>query len=146
MARILVVDDDALVGKAIRTMLETLGHTVIVADGGHSALPALEMFAFDMVMIDIIMPGMNGLDVIKAVRENAPDAMIVAMSGYAFQGGSSDRDYLALAKTFGAAHCMRKPFRPKDLVEAIEICIGLPDVTFGKPSADGKKRDRTLDA
>jgi CheY-like chemotaxis protein len=146
MARILVVDDDVLVGKAIRTMLVALDHNVIVADGGPSALPALETFAFDVVMIDIIMPGMNGLDVIKLVREGAPETAIIAMSGYAFQGGSSDRDYLQLAKKFGANHCIQKPFRPKDLIQAIDACIGLPALKPTDKTADDSDSDRILRA
>jgi CheY-like chemotaxis protein len=122
MARVLVIDDDPLVGKMIHSILVANGHTVIVADGGRAALPALETFAFDVVMVDIVMPDINGLDVIKMVREGAADVAIVAMSGYAFDGGSSDRDYFHLAQKFGANHCLQKPFKPRDLIDAIEAC------------------------
>jgi DNA-binding response OmpR family regulator len=121
MARILVVDDDALVAQTIRHTLVAGGHTVIVADGGATALPAIETFAFDLVFIDIIMPGTNGLDVIKQVRASAPDVPIIAMSGYAFIGGSSDRDYLTLARQLGADLCLQKPFKPRELLAAAEL-------------------------
>jgi CheY-like chemotaxis protein len=125
MARILVIDDDALVGKAIRTMLEVSGHTVISADGGRAALPAIETFAFDLVMVDIIMPDINGLDVIKMLRDSAPKVPIIAMSGYTFHGGSTDLDFFQLAEKFGADRALQKPFRPRDLLEAVEACWAL---------------------
>jgi CheY-like chemotaxis protein len=137
MARILVVDDDALVAQTIRHTLVTGGHTVIVADGGATALPSIETFAFDLVFIDIIMPGINGLDVIKLVRASAPDVPIIAMSGYAFHGGSSDRDYLTLARQFGADLCLQKPFRPRELLAAAELLTDDDDEPPRAESAAG---------
>src|SRR5262245_22494554 len=125
MARILVVDDQVGVRAAIRAMLENKGHTVVVAEGGHTAAGAIEAFAFDVALVDIIMPGLNGLDTIKLFRESAPDVPIIAMTGYAFQGGSSDRDLLQVATELGAACCLQKPFKPQELVSAIERCLGV---------------------
>jgi CheY-like chemotaxis protein len=94
MARILVIDDQPSVSAAIRTLLEFEGHTVVVAECGHNAVSAIEAFAFDLVMVDIIMPGLDGLDTIKILRGSAPNVPIIAMSGYAFHGGSSDLDFI----------------------------------------------------
>jgi CheY-like chemotaxis protein len=120
MARILVVDDQTAVRNALKAMLEQHGYTVIVAKGGHAALCATEAFAFDVVIVDLIMPGMDGLDTIRIFRESAPRVPIIAMSGYAFRGGSSEKDFFRMALDLGAACCLQKPIRPHDLIDAIE--------------------------
>jgi CheY-like chemotaxis protein len=123
MARILVVDDQASVCAAIRALLESKGYTVVVAEGGHKAAHAIEAFAFDVMLVDIIMPGLNGLDSIKLFRDSAPGVPIIAMSGYAFHGGSSDLDFFQMATDLGAACCLQKPFKPQDLIDAIGTCL-----------------------
>jgi CheY-like chemotaxis protein len=123
MARILVVDDQVSVCAAIRALLESRGHTVVVAEGGHKAARAIEAFAFDVMLVDIIMPELDGLDSIRLFRDSAPAVPIIAMSGYAFHGGSSDQDYFRMATDLGAARCLQKPFKPRDLIDAIETCL-----------------------
>jgi CheY-like chemotaxis protein len=123
MARILVVDDQKAIRTAIRAMLEHKGHTVVVAEGGHHAAGAIEAFAFDVALVDIIMPGLDGLDTIKMFGESAPAVPIIAMSGYAFHGGSSDLDFFRMARELGATCCLQKPFKPHELTGAIEACL-----------------------
>jgi CheY-like chemotaxis protein len=123
MARILVIDDQTAVRSAIQAMLEYEGHTVVAAECGHNAVSAIEAFAFDLVMVDIIMPGLDGLDTIKILRANAPTVPIIAMSGYSFRGGSSDLDFFSMASELGASCCLQKPFRPRELMDAIERCL-----------------------
>ena len=120
MARILVIDDQTSVRNAIRAMLEQAGHTVVAAECGHKAASAIEAFAFDLVLVDIIMPGLDGLDTIKILHGSAPSVPIIAMSGYSFRGGSSDLDYFHMASELGASCCLQKPFRPRQLMDAIE--------------------------
>jgi CheY-like chemotaxis protein len=126
MARILVIDDQPSVSAAIRALLEHEGHTVVVAECGHNAVSAIEAFSFDVVMVDIIMPELDGLDTIKILRGNAPNVPIIAMSGYAFHGGSSDLDFFGVASKLGATCCLQKPFRPRELIDAIETCRASP--------------------
>ena len=123
MARILVIDDQTSVRNAIRAMLEQAGHTVVAAECGHKAASAIEAFAFDLVLVDIIMPGLDGLDTIKILHDSAPGVPIIAMSGYSFRGGSSDLDYFHMASELGASCCLQKPFRPRQLMDAIESCL-----------------------
>jgi CheY-like chemotaxis protein len=122
MARILVIDDQTSVRGAIRALLECEGHAVVAAECGHNAVSAIEAFAFDVVIVDIIMPGLDGLGTIKILRDGAPNVPIIAMSGYAFRGGSSDLDFFQMASELGATCCLQKPFRPRQLIDAIEIC------------------------
>ena len=128
MARVLVIDDDAAVSATIRNILEKRGHPVTIAGGGHSALDALDASDFDVVMIDLIMPGTDGLDTIKIIRETSPDVPIIAMSGYAFHGGSSDLDFFQLAAALGAATRLEKPFKSQELIAVVEAsCASRPD-------------------
>ena len=62
--RILVVDDEQPVREALAALLRQEGYNVVVAEGGHSAVEAIEVFTFDLVIVDIFMPGMNGLETI----------------------------------------------------------------------------------
>src|SRR5260370_33495793 len=84
MPRVLVVDDDLLVGEAIQTCLQAQGFEVTVADGGEAGLGALEAESFDVMLVDIFMPHMRGFESIRLFHERAPAIPLVAMSGYAF--------------------------------------------------------------
>lgn len=113
MALILVIDDDPSVRAAVQAVLEQQGMDVLVADSGAAGLRCLEAFAVDVAMVDIIMPGMDGLEIIRALRRRFPTVPVIAMSG----GVSLDRhgaapDFLRMAGRLGAARCLRKPFRP----------------------------------
>jgi CheY-like chemotaxis protein len=121
MARILVVDDDISIRLAVRMILENAGHTVVVAEGGHAAVSAIEAFSFDVLVVDIFMPGMDGLETIKIFRENAPEVPIIAMSGYAVRGEPMP-DFFRKALDLGAALCLYKPFRNRELINAIDTC------------------------
>jgi CheY-like chemotaxis protein len=123
--RILVIDDDDLVRTAVRQMLETKGFDVVIASDGHHALRILADKRFDAILVDIFMPGMDGLETIRAFRQRSPDIAIVAMSGTKFyEGTASAPDFLLMATKLGANAGLRKPFRSRDLIETIEACLG----------------------
>jgi len=122
MARILVVDDDEAVRTSVRQALKRFGHMVTEAADGAAALRSLESEAVDLVITDIIMPEMEGIETIRILRRDRPDLPIIAMSG---GGRGRSEDYLGVARTFGAACVLRKPFSPDDLLAA--IATALPD-------------------
>ena len=120
--RILVVDDEQPVRDTLAALLRQEGYNVVVAEGGHSAVEAIEVFTFDLVIVDIFMPGMNGLETIKVFRAGAPHVPIVAMSGYASGSGFVDTDFFRTAMDYGATCCLRKPFVREQLLDAIAFC------------------------
>jgi CheY-like chemotaxis protein len=122
MIRILVVDDEKPVREAMALLLKQEGYHVVVAECGHTAVGAIEAFTFDLVIVDIFMPGMNGLETIDILRQDAPDVPIIVMSGYAAGSGATGPDFFREAVDRGATCCLRKPFSRDQLVDAITFC------------------------
>jgi CheY-like chemotaxis protein len=127
MALILVIDDDPLVRAAVQTLLEQQGMEVLVADSGAAAIRYLEAFTVDVAIVDIIMPGMDGLEIIRACGRRIPRVPVIAMSGGLFldRHGAAP-DFLRMAGRLGAACCLRKPFRPDQVMGAIGACLAAP--------------------
>src|SRR5882724_12973930 len=123
MERILVVDDEKPVRETLGLLLRQEGYRVVVAECGHTAVSAIETFTFDIVLVDIVMPGIDGLETITILRHDAPDVSIIAMSGHA--GGSGvlmHSDFFRTAMERGATCCLAKPFTREQLLDAIEFC------------------------
>jgi CheY-like chemotaxis protein len=124
MPRILVIDDDQAVRTAISLVLEREGFEVEIAENGHAGIAAMAKAGFDIVIVDLFMPGMDGLETIKAFNETAPTVPIIAMSGIMARHASDTApDFLRMATTFGAVQSLSKPFRPNDLLQAVEKCL-----------------------
>jgi CheY-like chemotaxis protein len=122
MERILVVDDEREVRETLGLLLRQEGFRVVVAECGHTAIGAVEAFTFDVILVDIVMPGMNGLDTIDLLRTDAPGVSIIAMSGYAGGSGVSGPDFFREAMERGATCCLAKPFSREQLIDAVEFC------------------------
>ena len=120
MARILVIDDDALLRRAIRVALEAAGYEVIEAGDGDAALHVYREQGADLLLVDLFIPEPDGLEVIRTVRGEVPGAKIIAMSG----GGSLKLDLLAAAAAFGASRTLWKPFVPDVLLGAVRDLLG----------------------
>ena len=125
MTRILVIDDDSSIRVAVETLLARQGCQTVLAESGPLGVKALETSAFDAVIVDIFMPGMDGLETITRLRQHAPTVPIVAMSGFKFRETLRPApDFLGMAAKLGATYCLRKPFGPAQLMMAITACLG----------------------
>ena len=137
--RILVVDDDMGVRGAIDAVLSQEGFDVVLADGGSAGLKALKGSHFDAVLIDIFMPGMDGLEAIRSFRAAAPGVPLVAMSGFLPRDAMATApDFLKMATRLGAAYSLRKPFRPKELLGVVEACLARDQ---GRSGAGGSSQN-----
>lgn len=116
LARILVIDDERQVREMLEEMLRTTGHSVIVASGGEEALETQERSPCDLVIVDIFMPGKQGLDTIRELRGRDRELKILALSG---GGGFGRFDALEKAVEAGASLTMRKPIDWEELVLTI---------------------------
>jgi DNA-binding response OmpR family regulator len=117
MARILVVDDDALVRETITLALQNARHVALEAGDGQQALDVLGRETVDLVICDILMPEIDGIGLILAIRKQYPDLGVLCISG----GGRNARmGYLFMAEKLGAHMILPKPFTPKQLLAATE--------------------------
>lgn len=116
MGSILVVDDQEMIRRALRVVLEKDGHAVVDAGDGNQAMRALRSQPFDLVITDIVMPDKEGLAIISEIRHLYPALPVFAMSG----GMSSGTlDVLDLAKRLGACRTFSKPFSMASIVLAV---------------------------
>lgn len=105
MAKILVIDDQEPTQALLRTVLEEEGHEVIEAGNGYEGLSAYLRTPAHLVITDVLMPEMNGLDLILEVTHCFLDIKVIAMTGEA-----DGTDMLARARLLGARHTLQKPF------------------------------------
>jgi CheY-like chemotaxis protein len=112
--RILLVEDEGAVRAALTRTLERRGFEVTPAPTAGEALSAIERASFDLVLTDLVMPGMSGRALIRRLRESHPELRIVAMSGYAPRAG--DEDDADLPST---VRLVRKPFTNVQLFAAL---------------------------
>jgi CheY-like chemotaxis protein len=124
LAKILVVDDDHAVQATIRLLLERAGHSVVVAGDGRTGLAIFETGNFDLVFLDIFMPGMDGLETMRLVHQRQPLTPIIVISGRPIAADSgSGPNFLTLATTLGAVNSLQKPFKPAALLAAVARCL-----------------------
>lgn len=116
MARILVVDDDPTISEMLRTVLTAGGHHVETAADGRVGLRAFGKGQFDVVITDILMPDMDGVETVRTLRAFSASVKILAISG----GGAMDHgDVLSTAIRLGADATLPKPFSVPVLLATI---------------------------
>jgi two-component system response regulator (stage 0 sporulation protein F) len=114
--KVLIVDDEAAIRGLLRMAFEAQGFEVAEADNGAEALSLHDSFSPAAVVIDLIMPGMEGIETIRRLRSLNATLRIVALSG----GGSMGfTDYLKYAQQLGADLAMSKPVAIKELVRQV---------------------------
>jgi CheY-like chemotaxis protein len=114
MATILLIDDEDQVRMLFQIALEDAGYRVLSADSGKEGLRLLHDQVVDVILVDIFMPAMDGLELIPHLRKTRPASKILAISG-----ASSEWNYLDAAKYLGANDTLMKPFSLQELLEAV---------------------------
>lgn len=121
MVSILLVDDDDLSRGAVHKMLERTGYVVHSTGIGQEALDHYRRQQSDLVITDLIMPDLDGLEIIQQLRRIDPAVRVLAISG----GGRVDaEEYLSVARKFGAVEVLPKPFTGQELKQAVEKALG----------------------
>jgi CheY-like chemotaxis protein len=114
MATILLIDDDDQVRMLVKIALEDAGYRFVTVDSGKQGLRLLDHQEVDLILVDIFMPEMDGLELIPVLRKTRPATKIIAITA-----GSGERNYLDIAKHLGANATLKKPFSRQELLDAV---------------------------
>lgn len=130
MAKILIVDDEEHVRASLKQVLERAGYEVAVAATGNEGLDLLQREGADLVITDVIMPGIDGITTARKIREKYRNTRIIVISG----GGKaapepyepdaiSTRSYLASADSAGADRTLTKPFDREEILRTVRSLL-----------------------
>lgn len=125
MNSVLIIEDDDFVQNMLKQTLERAGYAVATANNGLAGIKSYEsrqnmLQPFDVVITDLIMPDMEGIETISKLRKSNPDIKIIAISG---GGRNRPEDYLDLAKKLGASRAFSKPVDRNALLQAVSELI-----------------------
>lgn len=115
--KILIVDDAENVRYSLRISLEDEGYTVEEAIDGEHALAKLQADSFDLVIADVWMPRLNGIDLLQQMRKLSPNTPVFVITGGAAR--IPIESTAAMARTWGADNVFYKPFDNQELIAAI---------------------------
>jgi DNA-binding response OmpR family regulator len=148
MAEVLVVDDDQTVREVVVSYLKAAGHSVSEAADGAAALDAMRARPADLVVLDLMMPGLDGLEVCRRLRAGGDDVPVIMLTAL---GSEQDR---VIGLELGADDYVTKPFSPRELVlrvdsilrrTASDPAMALPEVlTDGELVVDAGRHEATL--
>jgi len=114
MATILIIDDEESIRSLLKEVLERANHRVLEARDGREGVTLYQQNKVDLVLMDILMPGTDGLEATLQLTKEYLDAKVIAMTG-----AQADRNFLDVAKLFGACRVFEKPFNLDQLIQAI---------------------------
>jgi DNA-binding NtrC family response regulator len=116
-ARILIVDDEAVIRDGLKRILEGESFVVEACSSGFQAIEIMQQREFDLIITDLKMPGMNGIEVLKSVRTLQPDIPVILITGYA------SIDTAVEAMKNGASDYITKPFGPDIILEKVQNAL-----------------------
>ena len=114
---ILVVDDEAVIRDGLHRILNGERYRVDTCKSGHTAIEMLQQKDFGLIITDLKMPGMNGIEVLKAVKALQPDVPVIVITGYSTVDSAVD------AMKHGAIDYIAKPFTPEQILDKVERAL-----------------------
>lgn len=117
IAKVLVVDDEEVVRRSHLRTLAGEGCKVEAVWNGAEALRALGQQAYDLVLLDLRMPGMDGMSVLKAIKENWPESEVIVITGY------PEVESAKQAVRLGAYDYLAKPLDPDEVIHAAQAAM-----------------------
>ena len=137
MASILLIDDDRDFCNVTADILRQAGHNVNTAPGGKTGLALYHARRHDLIITDIVMPDMEGLELITGLRHAAPRPRVIAISG---DSKFSESVYLRAARQLGAQRALAKPIRPDVLLQTVGEVLAEPAPPTSVPPASRSPR------
>ena len=122
MIRILLAEDDQVMREYLARALERSGYRVSAVDRGTAAIPLLEAESFDLLLTDIVMPEMDGIELARRAGEMAPDMKVMFITGFAAVT-------LKAGRAMPNARILSKPFHLRDLVLEVDRLFQVGDVS-----------------
>ncbi len=116
MSKILIIDDDPMAVRMIGFMLKKKGHTALSAENGDEGLAKLSAEKPALTLLDVEMPGENGIDVLRQIRADS----VSAGAKVCLMTGTLDENVLSAADELGAMGCLEKPVQAKELFEMLD--------------------------
>lgn len=116
MSTVLVVDDEQSILAVTSAILEKHGYRTIGAASAEDAERQLEAGGVDVVLLDVVLPGRGGIDLLMGIRQKTPSLPVIVMSG---KVSTTAAHFVQLASQFGAKCVIAKPFAAQELVEAV---------------------------
>ena len=116
MIKILIVDDEVQIRESLKIFLERNGYTISVAADGAEALNIISSETFNLVVMDIIMPEKDGVELLVEIRKDYKNLPVIAMTG---GGRIGKQNYLQMAKALGASAVLTKPYDLDDFLMVI---------------------------
>jgi DNA-binding response OmpR family regulator len=134
MTLVLVIDDDHQQTRFVSKALEVAGFDTMAAHDGAEGMQMLREFRPQLVITDLIMPVMEGIESIVEIRRTSPAMRIIAMSGAGVRRGGMD--FLEAAMKLGADATLRKPFRVAELLDVVDgvLADAAPQQATAKPA------------
>ena len=115
--KVLVVDDDVMVRDLLRDIVLEQGCHVATAESGEAAIEEVSNSHFDLIFLDLVLPGLNGVEILKAIKQKDRSTVVVIITGYG-------DDSIALeAMSLGPMLLLRKPFRHSDIIEVLNMVV-----------------------
>lgn len=116
MAKILVIEDDSGLRELLGTFLREIGYDVVQAADGLEGMECMDREPFDLLIVDVMLPYVSGIGLVKLSKERSPEVPVVCITGY---GNSPEK----LAQEEHADHVLSKPFDLKNLAEIVETLL-----------------------
>ena len=119
--RILLVDDDTVVLFVLHDILARLGHQceTVTSSNGREALQEMEKASFDLVMTDLRMPGMDGIELTQRIHRRSPDTPVIWLTAYGCVNAEED------ARRLRVCHCLDKPVEAAEILRVVRETLGL---------------------
>ena len=127
MAKILIIDDEAAILNLMSKSCRQQGHDVTAVQTGKDGIKALDAFRPDLMIVDLLIGDMNGLDIIRYSEENYPSTQVIMVTG------NASVETAVEAMRLGAFDYLTKPFELADLQRTVEVSLQQPNTSAAAP-------------